>query len=350
MSWISKNYEKTALGGAVALACGLALLGWTKFSGVHEDFGPSPKPGDKHDTGVAGAELIPRAQQSLKLDHSWVQAIEDERPVDLFTGIALFVHKNNPDVPVDPIKDSPIHPPIPNKWWLDNRIDPGFGDSPACDPDADGFTNLEEFNAKTDPNNANSYPSLLAKLMFVKEEKLTWVVRPGFAEGNNFPFVYEDSKRRVNRTPAGAALAPDTLFFPNEPIKNRFKYLGKEVRREMNKNTNSEEQVTYARIEDQRANKKGVIYMIPEALSENRKNDFAQFDRTAVLSLEALGKSGAEFKVEENTAFALPPDAPKKDYLLKKVSAGSVTLEYTDSQGSRKTVEVPKGGLPQLDK
>ena len=350
MSWISKNYEKAALGGAAVLALGLAFLGWNKYSGVHDDFGPGPGSGGKHDTGVAGAELVPQAQQSLKLDHAWHTGIDDERPVDLFTGIALFVHKNNPDVPVDPIKDPPIHPPIPNKWWLENRIDPGFGDSPACDPDADGFTNLEEYNASTDPNNAKSYPGLLAKLMFAKEERLTWVIRPGFSDGDNFPFNYEDSKKRTNRTPAGVAVAPNGLFFSNEPMKNRFKYLGKEVRREMNKNTNTEEEITYARIEDQRPNKKGVVYMIPEGLSENRKNAFAQFDRTAVFSLEALGKNGAEFKVEENTAFALPPDAPKKDYLLKKVSAGSVTLEYPDSQGNRKTVEIPKGGMPQLDK
>ena len=351
MSWISKNYEKAALGGTVALALGLAFLGWSKFSGVHDDFGSGPGTGGKNDTGVAGAELIPQAQQSLKLDHSWHQAIDDERPVDLFTGIALFVHKNNPEVPVDPIKDPPIHPPIPNKWWLENRIDPGFGDSPACDPDADGFTNLEEFNAKTDPNNPHSYPSLLAKLMFVKEEAFTWVVRPGFSEaGDKFSFSYEDGKRRTNRIPAGMAVGLGELFFQNEPMKNRFKYLGKEVRREMNRNTNSEEEITYVRIEDQRPNKKGVIYMVPEGLPDSRKNAFAQYDRTAVFSLEALGKNGADFKVEENTAFALPPDAPKKDYLLKKVSAGSVTLEYSDSQGNRKTVEIPKGGMPQLDK
>lgn len=350
MSWISKNYEKTALGGAVALALGLAFLGWSKFGGVQEDFGPGPKTGGKNDTGVAGAELIPQAQQSLKLDHAWNQAIDDERPVDLFTGIALFVHKNNPDVPVDPLKDPPIHPPIPNKWWLEHRLDPGFGDSPTHDPDADGYTNLEEYDAKTDPNNSNSYPSLLAKLLFVKEERLTWVVRPGFGDGDKFSFVYEDAKKRVNRTPAEALVTPNELFFSKEPMKNRFKHLGKEVRREMNRNTNSEEEITYVRFEDQRPNKKGVIYSVPEGLSDNRKNAFAQYDRTAVFSLEALGKQGEEFKVEENTAFALPPNAPKKDYLLKAVNANSVTLEYPDSQGNRKTVEISKGSMPKLDK
>lgn len=350
MSWISKNYEKTALAGAVAVAVGLSFLGWSKFSGVQDDFGSGPKTGGKNDTGVAGAELIPQARQSLKLDHAWKQAPDDERAVDLFTGISLFIHKNNPELPVDLIKDPPIHPPIPNKWWLENRIDLGFGDSPACDPDADGYTNLEEYNAKTDPNNPNSFPNLLAKLMFVKEESLRWVVRPGYADGDKFSYAYEDSKKQTNRTAAGLMLGKGDLFFSNAPMQNRFKHLGKEVRTEMNRNTNSEEQVTYARFEDQRPNKKGTIYMVPEGLPDTRKNQFLQYDRTAVFSLEALGKNGVEFKVEENTTFSLPPNAPKKDYLLKKMSPRSVTLEYTDPEGNLKTVEIPKGGLPQLDK
>ena len=43
MSWFSKNYEKAALGGAVAVALGLAYLGWSKFGGVDEDFDASLK-------------------------------------------------------------------------------------------------------------------------------------------------------------------------------------------------------------------------------------------------------------------------------------------------------------------
>jgi hypothetical protein len=350
MSWISNNYEKTAFGGAVVLALGLSFLGWNKYGSVQEDFGPGSNTGGRNDTGVAGAELTTKAQQSLKLDHSWVQALDDKRPVDLFTGIALFIHKNSPETPVDLIKDAPVHPPIPNKWWLDNRIDPGFGDSPERDPDGDGYSNREEYEAKTDPNSPDSFPTLIAKLMYVKDESLAWVVRPGYGDGDRFPFTYEDSKKRTNKIPAGETVAADALFFPTGVMKNRFKHLGKEVRKEMNKKTSSEEETTYVRFEDQRPNKKGVIYMVPEGLPDTRKNDFIQYDRSAVFSLEALGKNGTEFKVEENTAFALPPDAPKKDYLLKKVTASSVTLEYPDSQGNRKTVEINKGSMPQLDK
>jgi hypothetical protein len=106
-------------------------------------------------------------------------------------------------------------------------------------------------------------------------------------------------------------------------------------------------EVTIVRIEDQRPNKKGTVYEVPSPLSEDRRNDYLKFDRTAVFSLEALGLNGKEFKVEENTTFALPPDSPKKDYLAKIVTPDSVTIEYTDPAGQKKTIEISKGALPQ---
>lgn len=347
MSWFSKNYEKAALGGAVALALGIAYLGWSNYSGVQDDFGPGSSSGGQTDAAVAGADAVPKAQQSLKLGHAWTQGVDGERPVDLFTGIALFIHKGNPEQPIDLLKDAAVHPPIPNVWWLEHRIDPGFGDSPNRDPDDDGFTNREEYDAKTDPNDKRSFPGLIDKLMFVKDDSRKWWVRPGYSDGDKFAYTYEDSNRVKLKIAAGEELAPEAMFFPTEPVKNRFKHLGKVTRKEMNPRTNAEEETTYARFEDQAPNKKGKVYEVPEGLPEARKNDFAQFDRSAVFSLEALGRSGAEFKVAENTSFALPPDAPKKDFLLKKVTPESVTVEYLGPDGKTITLEINKGSTRQ---
>ena len=66
------------------------------------------------------------------------------------------------------------------------------------------------------------------------------------------------------------------------------------------------------------------------------------------LELEALGQQGKEFKVEENTTFALPSDGAKKDYLLKTVTPESITVEYTDAAGEKKSVTISKGGLPKM--
>ncbi|MEN9974118.1 MAG: hypothetical protein RLZZ282_124 [Verrucomicrobiota bacterium] len=349
MSWFSQNYEKAALGGAVVFALGLTYLGWSKSASVEDEFGAGLIGSGNNNTAVVDADLIPKAQQSMKLDRQWNQAktLLGDRPVDLFTGIALFVASSAPDKPVDLLTAPPIHSPMPNTWWLEHNLDPGFADSPNRDPDGDGFSNLDEFNAKTNPNNKASIPQLIAKLMYVKDDSLAWVLRPGYGSEGNFPFTYEDSQRRTNKISAGEMIAPNGIFFPKGPMENRFKLLGSEVRKEMSKKVNIEVEVTIVRIEDQRFNKKGTIYEIPSPLSEERKSEHLQYDRTAVLSLEAIGLSGKEFKVEEQTTFALPPDSPKKHYLLKKVTPASITIEFTDPQGTLQTVEINKGSMPQ---
>ena len=348
MSWFSKNYEKAALGGAVAVALGLAYMGWSKFGSVEQDFAVNPAGQPKNNTAVKDADLIPKAVASLKLNRILEQGMDVDRPVDLLTGIPLFVASSAPEKPLDLLKGEPVHPPIPNIWWIKNRIDPGFADSPSRDPDQDGFSNLEEFAANTDPNDDKSVPSLIAKLMFLKDESLTWVIRPGFGSDGSFPFSYQDTKGGVNKTGAADMIAPGGLFFAKPPMKERFKLLGSEVRQEIQKSTGSEREVTIVRIEDQRPNKKGTIYEFPSPLSEERRNEHLKYDRTAIFSLEALGLSGKEFKIEENTTFSLPPEGIKKDYLLKTVTPESVVVEYTNPAGEKKSFTIPKGSMPQI--
>lgn len=53
---------------------------------------------------------------------------------------------------------------IPDKAELATGLDPQNRDDAAGDLDNDGFTNLEEFGAKTDPKNANTFPDPVVKL------------------------------------------------------------------------------------------------------------------------------------------------------------------------------------------
>ncbi len=347
MSWFSTNYEKAALGGAVAVALGLAYLGWSKFGGVEAEFGAVLNGQGNNNTAVKDADLIPKAKTSLTLDRTLTRALSGDRPVDLFTGIPLFVSSAEVEKPIDPMTGDPIHPPIPNLWWIQNRIDPGFADSPKRDPDQDGFSNLEEFNAKTDPNDAKSVPSLIAKLLYVRDDSLGWVIRPTFGdEKGGFPFNFLDTKGATNKTPPGEMITANSLFFPKGAMSNRFKFLGSEVRKEMNPKINIPTETTYVKIEDQRTNKKGKVYEYPAPMSPDRVNEYLQYDRSAIFSLEALGLNGKEFKVEENTAFAIPPSGAKKDYFVKTITPESVVVEYTTPTGEKKTVDIKKGNMP----
>jgi hypothetical protein len=344
-----KHFEKILLGIAALAAVALGGWGWLGIGKADEEFAAGLRGSGKDSTAVEGADRVPRALQSLSQAREWKQATVTvngaPRAIDLFTGIALFMKKDPREV-VDPLDagSAPIHPPITNQWWIDNHIDPGFADSPLRDPDKDGFPNREEFDAGSDPNDPRSYPSLIAKLRFLREERTAWVLVPKYPdkEKGTVPLRLEQVRNRrwvvVEQTPITEGIAPGNLFFDK-----RFQLLRMESREETRQSTGHKEMVTYAVIEDQKPNKKGKTYEIPAPLSENRKDRFVQFDRTAVLSLEALGRSGQEFKVEENTSFALPPDAPQKDFLVKEVSADAVTIELTNKSGARETVRILAG-------
>jgi hypothetical protein len=184
----------------------------------------------------------------------------------------------------------------------------------------------------------------MAKLMYVRDESVAWVIKPSFGSEGKFPFIYEDSKRGTNRTGAANMIGVGELFFPAGVMQDRFKLLGSEARKITNPRTKAESEVTIVRIEDQRPNKKGMIYEFPSPFKEEQKADYVKYDRTAVLSLQAVGLSGKEFKVEENTTFSLPPDGPKKNYRLKEVTPASITIEDVDGKG--KPIVITKGNMP----
>ena len=348
MSWISENYEKAAIGvGAVALI-GLAYVGLQKAGSVEGDFsgsaaGLTPTKGDP---SVAGADKVAYAKLSLLRKRELLKGDDKGRAVDWFTGVPLFVNKNDPSNPVD-ISDpnvAPVHPPIPNKWWIDNRIDPGFADSPQRDADEDGFSNLDEFNAKTDPNDKKSYPSLITKLTYSGDEFVQWVLRPGFPDAaGSFTFKYNDTLQREARNNAADPAKPGDTFFSEGPIKDRFKFIGAEKKMEMNDKFNAEVEVTIVTVEDMKPNKLGMKYEIPASFRNADRLKYSKFDRTAILTLEALGLEGQEMKVEEFTEFALPPDAKEKAFKLTAVTPESITIEHKNAAGKIETYTILKG-------
>lgn len=346
MSWISENYEKAAVGAAAVVAIGLGFMGSQKLGSVEENFSAKPKGGGNEDASVKGADRVATAKSSFQLDREWVKGEDDGRPVDLFTGVPLFVNKNDLNNPVDLPESGDVHPPIPNQWWIDNRIDPGFGDSPQRDEDEDGFSNLEEFLAKTDPTDNRSYPSLINKLAYVGDESIEWILRPKFEAGDGeFTFEYRDTSGRRNKTGAANAVPVGGLFFSEDPIKERFKHLGSKVEKQMNEAIQVEVEVTIVEVEDQKPNKKGMIYKIPARFRDADARKFSYFDRTAVLSLDALGMAGEEFKVEELTAFALPRGAEAKRFKLTEVTPEHIIVEQTLENGDTQTFEILKGSV-----
>jgi len=352
MSWLANNYDKAVLGGAVVCTLALTYSGWRALNQVEEDFVSRVRGSGNNETEVASAGKVTNASSSLAINRDWSREQFDDRPVDLFVSIPLFVTASNPTRPIDLVRDAPVHPPIPNIWWLENRIDLGFEDSPDRDIDGDGFSNMEEFLAGTDPNDPKSHPPLIAKLKYVGEETLAWALRPSFPneDGGN-TFRYYDNhppQGRLNNSGAGNPIPAGGTFFESGPGEGRFKLLGHETREEFNERINANERRTFARIEDQRPNKKGTIYEFPAPLAEANVQLHQQYDRTAVFTLEAIGRNGVEFKVEEFTTFKLPFDGEGPVHKLLAVSPDEVVVEFSDAEGNTRSVTIPKGAMPQM--
>jgi hypothetical protein len=349
MSKLPKNFEKVLLGVGGVCAIGFAALGFMKLSAVETEFAASVPPTGKDDVTIPEAPATAKAVSSLTSNRSIEAADAADRKVDLFTGIPLFVDKNNLTDPVDPIGGSRVvHPPIPNKWWIDHGADMTYADSPQRDDDGDGFSNLDEFEAGTHPVDADSIPPLIFKLAYLKDESIKWYVEFGLeSDGKWAPKLLgesPDKKRFSNRVSAAEMLSPgDSFFIDKQPFQNRFKFIGIAQKEVTSARTNLTQNVNVAEYEDLKPNKKGTRYESQYGLPDAEIDANAYFDRTAVLELQAIGESGKQFKVEEGTNFALPPSAAEKKYFLKKVTPEGLEVEYTEGD-EKKTVSIPKGG------
>lgn len=352
MSWMSENYEKVVLGGGAVVALALAYFGWSVSSNVdNELINPATGRGDDT-TAVPGAELLPQVISSMGSRKELKQAERDGRPLDLCTGIALFARRDSKD-PVDPFKDAPIHPPIDNRWFLDHRVPIGYKDSPQRDPDGDGFSNIEEYEAKTLPNDPRSHPPLIAKLTYVGQEAKEWLLMFTMDIGpaqNQFKYMHQDKGRKQIGMGMNQMVKPgDILQFKEAgPGDGRWKLLKIEERQELNERINVNETNKYAIIEDLKENKKGDTFEVPRKMPRAVQPQHARYDRKASLELRAIGFTGKPFLVEERTAFALPPGSPEKNYFLKEVTDDAVVVQMAGDGGQQQEVVIPKGQFPNL--
>lgn len=359
---MKKSYEKIILAVCALAGLGVAYLGYSKVTAVDEDFVLDTSGAGKNEVAIVGADQLKSTLESLAkpINLAPKESGESKRPIDSFVGVALFAKKPQGEEvakPVDPYLDAPIHPPIPNQWWLDNKIDPGFGDSPQRDEDKDGYSNLEEFEAKTSPIDSKAYPALINKLQYAKYESagyFLWFSSALGPEKYQFKIVplppqFEAAAPAEKEAYLGSSglkynrtkdyLGRGANIFTEGFGKDRFKLKSVEQKDVTNEATKLTEKKEFATIEDLVQRNE---FDIPKTPNTRQRPGTVRYDRTAVLILNAVGAEGVEFKVPENTAFGLPSDSPKKDYLLKTVTANSIVVEYKDAEGKTQTIEIKK--------
>jgi len=351
MSWFKENYHIAALGGGVLVLGGLAYLGFSGNKTVNDEFtANNPRPGDV--ATVEGGELATYVTTSVSemtpVEH---RRTEKGRPVDVFTSVNLYTRGKNSRELLDLLSmDKPLHPPIENQWWVDHSIDPSFSDSPQQDEDEDGFTNLEEFEAKTDPNDAKSHGDLITKLEVATVESDLWLLRFNSVLGSGYQFNLQykafGGRTQTNRIPASQAVNEGDTFFKEEPAKDRFVLKKIEEREEMS--STGKIKRNWAIVEDQRPNKKGQSYELPFKLRAGNQSKAIRYDHTVVFSLNAIGEAANTFRIEENGEFTLPNGTEGgTKYKLVEVKLGedrrpvSVVVQTGDDEKMLTEIPVP---------
>jgi len=337
MSWLSDNYEKVTLGAAVTA---LVALGYISFKnkGDQANAFNLPNPKQNNEVSVDGLADIETSKVSMYMEHRINQADLDGRKVDLFTGIILFSKRDDPKNPVDLLKSDPVHAGIPNTWWMEHNLDPGYANAPDRDPDSDGFANREEFEAETDPNDEKDYPEPISKLKALSVDTVQVHLKPREVSGGGKQTLFDlesKSKRRYNKTsdPIGVG---NVITFQKPLMQKRFKFADLDRRR----NANGMIDIIWV-IEDLKPNKKGTQYRFDKRgdLDGFAARALGIMDSKAKLVLEALDEGGKPFEIEENTYFSLPydDDAKQKPYLLKSIDLNKMTIivEYQDKEGNK---------------
>ena len=335
------KYEKVLLGVAALIAIAMIVLGVLKLGKVDEEF-PSAIEIEKGALPIEAERNITQAVATLSKSPTLSPVRNTEgRELDIFTGVNLFVRRGE-DVPkdIDEEKTEPIHPPIPNKWWLTNGLEEeiGYGDAPQLDFDKDGFSNREEFDEKTNPNDKNSFPSLFAKVKVASINKEQWYLRFSDFGGGALSFRIEGTadmgKRKIeNRMRGGLAIMPGEVFFNEEPFKGRFKFVEK-----MEKEVRPGIPKPFAKVEDLKPGKEGRTYEIPSGAHGTLYSDY-----TARLFLDTPDQMAAKFEIEEGMSFSLPFDeeAKEKPYTLKEIGDdGTSALLLWDNNGETKELRL----------
>ena len=158
MTWIRAHYDRAALLAAALFLLCSALLIIRDVTQFGETFSEPPVVSPLKVTLPPPKAVETRqATEKLRQPAQWTF---NERS-GLFVPEKHFIDAKG--LPVT-LHTTEVHPPVPNEWLEEFGLPIAEGDVLGQDPDADGFSNLEEWQNHTKPTDKDSHPAFIAKL------------------------------------------------------------------------------------------------------------------------------------------------------------------------------------------
>ena len=160
------NYEKVLLGIAGVVALGVA--GYLIWSSQNFEEKLVVLPARTNNTPTKPpTDQVKAAVQRIQQKVTWVSPVVNNKAVPLNKSV-LLIRKDGQLYDLQ-VAEPMLRPPMTNEFLVKNDLpnieSPNVGD---LDPDADGFSNLEEFEKQTNPRDPASSPPPTDKL-FLKQ-------------------------------------------------------------------------------------------------------------------------------------------------------------------------------------
>lgn len=305
---IQKHFDKILLGLAALGLFATAALIFLKAQDFEEAF-TTIRSGAPENDSVEPLDLstIQASASALNEPKLWEKrgAVFNSTPYIVVDGVL-----------VDPVDDDAIalHPPVPNRWFLDNELDildPGIT---RIDSDGDGFTNFDEWRADVDPNDPKAHPPYYSKLRLEAFETIPFRLRFNAYTGDTFQINTIDLNqpsqfRRVGEDIAGTR-------FRVESFEEKFRE---------NPSTGAMEDISELTIIHVDTDEK--LVMILEQVADS-PDSFAVFRYLW---------NNTSLKVKKDQTFTLEPDT-ETVFALESVNASGAVIQI---QGSTENINIP---------
>ena len=308
MEAIKTQYDRLLLGLCALTAVVIGVLILLKIPALKSQFTPPPKPGST--LSNLGPDKAADVAQTLEvLGKSVVREplrLPGGRVAELLVSSPVVKSADGQEIPLLDANAAQLRPPIANSWLYDYDLDLTRKDIAELDDDGDGYTNLEEFEGKSNPRNRTDVPPFYTKLAYKECVKEPLSLK--FA-------IYNNGEIQLSRTepkPSKSAFLKVGDVFPVEP---RFKVTKVEMRE--SKEAGITDQKPVLIIED--ANAKEAPPM------EIKLGQTVERPKLSARIADTLSKK--EFTLKEGEEFELPKLIGTK-ILVKKLTEESVIISF----------------------